>query len=71
LRPGKFSAVAGSQSEATKAPIRPQFRSAERKTFVRLSCRHLEEIVGDSSTLVGKRVLGRTCGAQTVESGVD
>ena len=38
------------------------------RTTVRLSCQHLDEMIGDPSTMVGKAMLCRTCGRQTVES---
>jgi hypothetical protein len=54
--PGYFDPTAG-------APQR-----IYRKSTVRLTCQHLEEMIGDPSDLVGRRMLCRTCGPQQVES---
>jgi hypothetical protein len=55
---------------ADTQPMRPPNRSSggQQRTVVRLSCQHLEEMIGNPTHLVGRRMLCRTCGEQRVEA---
>ncbi len=64
--PGSFDPTTSDFGQASSSST-PR-RSAYPKSVVRLTCQHLEEVIGDPKTLIGTRMLCRTCGAQQVET---
>jgi hypothetical protein len=72
MAPGHFDptvdTAVGGQSSTASGPPSTARRAAQQRSVVRLTCQHLEEMIGDPSDMVGRVMLCRTCGMQTVEA---